>query len=199
MKWSKFNYLFESKKYGFFIYNSRTNAFLKISKELYSYFLNNEDKYINDTDICLKEAIIDLKEAKILVGDEEDENYILQLKTLKYANSFSRSSLALVIAPTTACNFSCPYCYEHNLPQLRMDNEVEDGIMRFMRSFNIPNIELTWYGGEPLLNFKSIKRLLEKIEGDSNFNLVGHSLVTNGYFCTKCTRSRRLIFFLNFN
>ncbi len=185
MRWSKFNYLFESKKHGFFIYNSRSNAFLKISNDLYESLSNYKSKNIFNTDNGLIGVIENLKEAKIFVEDGEDENYMLQLKTLKYSNSFSRSNLALVIAPTTACNFSCPYCYEHNIPQLSMNKKVENDIMMFIRSFNIPNIELTWYGGEPLLNFNSIKRILRTIKDNNTLNLAGHSLVTNGYLLGK--------------
>jgi uncharacterized protein len=35
MKWSRYNFLFFSKKYGYFLYNSSTNAFLKLNLELF--------------------------------------------------------------------------------------------------------------------------------------------------------------------
>lgn len=35
MYWSRFNFLYESDKYGFLLYNTRTNALLSLTEKLY--------------------------------------------------------------------------------------------------------------------------------------------------------------------
>ncbi len=180
MKWSKFNYLFFSKKYGYFIYNSTTNALLKLNKELYNIL---ERIKLNEDNIILLEDDVkkNLIKAKILVDNKYDENYILKQKLLTYSAAFSTEYLHLVIAPTLGCNFACPYCYENNLGQNIMTTKVENDLLRFITNYNQDAVvDLAWYGGEPLIAFTTIKNILAKLK-KQNIKIGGHTLVTNGY------------------
>ena len=180
MRWSKFNYIFFSKKYGYFVYNSTTNAFFELNEELYD--ILKKIKQNADNIILLKDDIKKvLIKAKVLVGEKYDENYILKQKVLTYSSAFSSESLHLVIAPTLGCNFACPYCYEHNLEQNIMTTEVENNLLKFIKNYNKNSgVDIAWYGGEPLIAFKRIKSILKKLK-KQNIILDGHSLVTNGY------------------
>lgn len=183
MLYSKYNHLFQSKKYGFFIYNSRTNSFFKLEKSLYN-LLSEKNKNQNakiEIDKEIEEALIN---AKILVGKTEDANFYNQKKLLKYKNSFSTSTgMGIVIAPTMACNFVCPYCYEAGLPVNKMTKKVENGIIKFIEETNEVGKDLTlcWHGGEPLICFDVMDRILTKIRTSEKINLKEHHLVTNGY------------------
>ena len=181
MKWSKFNYIYKSKKHGYFIYNAVTNSFLRINEELYGICRMVESDFTKISLIDLK-IQKELVKAKILTTEYDDENYIIQAKYLKRLRSFNQTSLGLVIAPTYTCNFACPYCYEENLPNIHMSEAVEDNIITFIKSFEIAKeLLLCWHGGEPLLRFDSIKNILSKIRSTPEINLTQHHLVTNGY------------------
>lgn len=183
MVWSKYNYLYESARYGYFLYNSRTNSFLSISKDLFESLneIKNDRNEINVEDID-KDIVDELIKAKVIVHRFDDNNYVNQKKYLKYLENFNTRSLGLVIVPTCACNFSCPYCYEHNLPVDIMNEKVEDQVLTFIQSFKeSKNLHICWHGGEPLIAYDSMKRLLNKIKNDKSINLTVHSLVTNGY------------------
>ena len=104
----------------------------------------------------------------------------------KRFESFSGRTLSLVIAPTLACNFACPYCYEANHPASIMPKVVEDNIIRFIKSYETvcDKLEICWEGGEPLIGFETIKSLFAKIETKTSLKIEEHIIVTNGYLLT---------------
>ena len=184
MIFSKYNFLFESKKHGYFLYNSLTNSFLKLNSDLYEllYEIKSNPASIADLDEEVKKTLI---KAKNLVEQHDDDSFFIQKNYLAYFNSFSAKGMGVIIVPTMACNFACPYCYEENLPTNKMSEEVQNKIIKFIESHNntsekIP-IHLCWHGGEPLLAFDVIQSLLEKIKKSNKINIVSHDLVSNGY------------------
>lgn len=63
-----------------------------------------------------------------------------------------------------------------------MTEKVEDQLINFIKSFeNCSKLQLCWHGGEPLIAFENIKRILHKINKEDKIQLTGHTLVTNGY------------------
>ena len=44
-----------------------------------------------------------------------------------------------------------------------MDEETETAIIDYINSIKPRTLDITWYGGEPLMNFKTIERLTDKI------------------------------------
>jgi uncharacterized protein len=181
MIFSKYNYLFDSKKYGYFIYNSRTNSFLKLDKSLYKTLLEHQKSNANN--IVLEPETLDiLNKSKVFVSQNEDNNFYTQRKFIKYQKCFSVTDMGIVIAPTMACNFMCPYCYEADLPATVMSEEVQSEVIKFIESNNgSNNLTLCWHGGEPLLAFDAMKNILDNIENSDKINLRSHQLVTNGY------------------
>lgn len=183
MKWSRYNYLYQSPKYGYFLYNSRTNSFMNLEYEIYEILSKYSKLQGEDLDITIfnEEDVETLINAKVLVNNFDDDNYISQKKFLKYNANFNNQTLGLVIVPTCACNFACPYCYEHNLPNNVMSKETVDNLIKFIKSFKESKyLNICWHGGEPLMGYESMKRFLIKIK-ESSINLTSHSMVSNGY------------------
>lgn len=181
LQWSRYNFLYHSGKNGYFLYNSRTNSFMKVDEELYLSLKGIERGGMVDTGLFSEDLLQGLLEAKALVFPGEDDNYVVQKKYLRYRQKFDSSILGLVVVPTYACNFACPYCYEHDLPNEMMDEGTEDAIVRFACSFpGIWGVQLCWHGGEPLLGFTSMKRLLKKMRG-AGVRILVHDMVSNGY------------------
>lgn len=89
--------------------------------------------------------------------------------------------MGLVIAPTTACNFNCPYCFEPKLSPKFMTQDTIANLKRFIRGYpDVKEIHLTWYGGEPLLAFRQIKQIYEMFKSEDIPAIVSTSIVTNG-------------------
>jgi len=179
---SKYNFLLNSKKHGYFIYNSVTNSFFKLNEELFNILSITKDNpsKIKELNIKVKDNLI---KSKVIVSKFDDENYITKKKYLSYAKSFSNNSLGLVLVPTMNCNFACPYCYEDSLPTHKMTEEIQDKIVAFAESFDVAkkNIGICWHGGEPLIAFDVMVSLLDKLYSSKNINITSHDLVTNGY------------------
>ena len=102
------------------------------------------------------------------------------------------SYLTLTIAPTTACNFKCVYCYESGITPLSakaQTNLLEDTIS-FVKLFkNTKYLRVTWYGGEPLLQFEYIEKMSHRLlEMFDNYNA---RMITNAYLLDKA-KSQKL-------
>lgn len=183
MKWSRYNLLFKSEKIGNILFNSRTRALLRLDEDTYKIFNNlKEDisKNINNID---KSDFCKLQDNKILVSDDEDEQFLHALQYNKQIRSYSSRSLGVIVCPTLSCNFSCPYCYEHNLPNVKMSETTQDNLIEFINRHKecMDGLVLNWHGGEPLIAFDTIKQIYEKIEKKSLLPIIHSSMVTNGY------------------
>lgn len=179
MKYSIYNYIFESEEYGFLLYNSETNAFLKLNELMYSNLKRIKEGQVS-IDCLDSETISAFSNAKIFVADDND--FILKKKFRRYMNSFMSKSLGLAIAPTTFCNFKCPYCYEENRASVYMNEKTVENLISFMKKRSPDgSVYITWYGGEPLAAFGIIKKIMEQISNEKEIRLLNHSIITNGY------------------
>lgn len=180
MKKSKYNILFEhnGSKYAF---NSFTCALNKVNDNFINILdcieSNTKEKCIED-----KQLIDNMLQAGYLIDDDHDE-----LKALQFFNfnkKFNDDKLYITIAPTLACNFACPYCYETAKPGI-MTQEVQDKTIEFIRK-NLKNkkhLIVLWFGGEPLLAKDVIYNLSSRMismceEMDINYSA---TMVSNSY------------------
>ena len=180
MYWSKYNIVFKSH-HGDFIYNTYTNNLMKIDTPLLSCL----DKIKNGNLSCLtEEEVLTLKNNMILV--ENDANIYRSIKLQRSMSRLDTSYLTLTIAPTTACNFKCIYCYESGIAPLSTNaqSELLEDTVAFVKLFkNTKYLRVTWYGGEPLLQFNYIEKLSHKLMSLIN-NYQAH-MVTNAYLLDK--------------
>ena len=175
MNWSYYNTIIKRKGKNL-LYNSLTNSFAEFTDKQFDVLLKIKNNEINTDNIDFN-FLSQLKEAKILVESDEDER--LKIDYLTNYNRFDRSRLELTIFPTLDCNFRCSYCYE-TLQKIKMSDETLDDIITFIKKHKyIEEIYVTWMGGEPLLEFDSIKRLSMKIL-DIGIPYDA-SLITNGF------------------
>lgn len=92
------------------------------------------------------------------------------------------------ILTTTFCNASCPYCYEIGVKSIAMSCETAQAVADFIltQSINASEIEIEWFGGEPLLNVSVIdlicKEILCKKPEQTFFK---SSIITNGFLISK--------------
>ena len=107
--------------------------------------------------------------AQLKVGGYIIENDFSELDLLRhrqYMSQYANPALSLTIAPTINCNLACPYCFESHVKG-KMSKEVINGIADFVLSRvkekKIDRIDVTWYGGEPLLYPDVIEDLSQKL------------------------------------
>jgi uncharacterized protein len=176
---SIFNFTYNRKLDENVIYNTFSKALVLLN-----------DKEFQEYKSCVYE---DEKMKKIFIENgilvKRDINEMDFLKYFHYKTKFSNDSLFLTIAPTLDCNFGCPYCYE-NRRHGKMSLDIQNALIEYIKEKienGVKYLDITWYGGEPLLYLDIVTNLSKKIlviSKNANCFLKMH-MVTNGYLLTK--------------
>lgn len=191
LKLSDYNVIIDEIDDGdLLIYNSFTSALGVLEKKnkfIYDNVENLKSECLSKDEL---ECVQAMKENGFLIDKNFNEYNAIKVKN--HRNRYSKESLALTIAPTMACNLSCPYCYEKNVDKSRsMTKDVQKKLIEFIES-KIKNLKLltvAWYGGEPLLGLNVIKDLSKDIITLCEDNEVEYlaDIVTNGTLLDKET------------
>ena len=108
---------------------------------------------------------------------------------LKYLEEITEPILRLTIVPTYRCNFRCPYCYQDHEHSIIMDEETQEAIIKYVRKHisKYTAVEISWFGGEPLLCKDIIIRINSELKRICNdrYKQFKSSITTNGYGLTK--------------
>lgn len=120
-----------------------------------------------------------------LVEKNKDElkEVIDRFKTIRNDESIMR----LIILPAETCNFRCTYCYE-SFREIIMENHTKNSIINFIEKniYKLKILEVSWFGGEPLLALNQILDLTEKckkLAESFSVNFIS-DLTTNGFLLT---------------
>lgn len=97
--------------------------------------------------------------------------------------------LGIMLVITMDCNFNCPYCFEkdnRNASYLRRSfiPDIISFIEKMFAHHNFDGLDVTFTGGEPMLNFEVIKEFVNHLHSTPNRKVFGHisySIITNGY------------------
>ena len=175
-KESQFNQIIECEGHNY-IYNSATKA------TILKYTENNLLDIFNAAD-SEKQQI--MRDYGFVVSDEVDE--ISEQKYIYYKHFFNSDTLGIVLVPSMACNFSCPYCFEEPFREVRSDTTYFSTLYKYAeKEFSkYRHVSISLFGGEPLLFFEEMSAFLRFIKEDSEkkgYSLVT-SIVTNGSLLT---------------
>ena len=81
---------------------------------------------------------------------------------------------------TNRCNLGCVYCQTNSKSQCDMDRNTASKVLEFIFSVRNPNINIEFQGGEPLLNWQTLRFFIDYTR---RYNLTGRkvslSLVSN--------------------
>lgn len=185
MKSSKFNILYEdpgNEETVLFnsLYGSITiwdKSGINIAKELLE---NPNENVLDETSIFVMKNLI---ECKYIIDGDIDEIKIVEKRKIR--SMIDKNYLDVIIMPNMTCNFACPYCFESHIPDSFMTDETEEAINRWLKD-HIPKfkeLQLNWFGGEPLLSFEriiAISKFAQEICNDNNVYFL-NSITTNGY------------------
>lgn len=104
-----------------------------------------------------------LQKNQFLVPDDFDEQAIVEYK--KLCDKMDTTMYHVVINVTLDCNLKCWYCYETKIRKSNLQENVLEAIklnisLHYKRN-RFKTLKLSFFGGEPFLNFKSIRDILE--------------------------------------
>ena len=190
LKLSCYNVVVDVAEASVHIWNTRNASIVELTPDEWA-----ELQKGNYSSPIIKEELPALIRNGILVAKDLDEysSVVFQAKTKQYNPLFD--SFGLVIAPTLACNYNCPYCFEKQIESSHycMSAEVQKLLTEkldqlFSERKEIENFRITWFGGEPLLAYEKVIVPLQKAvikickKHDVTFKA---NIVTNGYFLTQ--------------
>jgi uncharacterized protein len=160
VKVSKYTFLFAIKE-AYYIYNTLSNALLKINKNGYDILIKsqsqNDEINKNKIDNELYEELIF---RRFLTENDRDE--FLVYKAMVEGIRNSNDTMHLTVAPTMDCCFSCKYCFEKKSHSY-FTNYTMDSIIGYVKKYkHIKSIHLTWFGGEPLMAIDKMQKFYNR-------------------------------------
>lgn len=191
MKPSIFNFIWPAEQRDkVIVFNSRTTALIELDKDC-AEVLNKPCFDFEELSFGNRLLVEGMKEGGFVVDDEIDE-----LKVVKFTynrRKYAPGGMSLTITPTLLCNFACTYCFQQpgegedrpNCTHTVMSKPVQQELFNFVSRAvkNLKSLQVTWYGGEPLLAREVIFDLSEKfirLAAENNITYLAY-MVTNGY------------------
>lgn len=180
---SRYCHFFKTSESVCLAYSSKHNSFLELSEDLYDFLKNCVDNKTADiSDKLPKDVLTILEREGFICSVNDDDEFVLKSQFITQTVQHDKSKLHLVLVPTLNCNFNCPYCFETEKRNSLMNNQTIDHLIEFINSFErLKEINITWYGGEPLLAMHVIENILNRITTTIPIPLNKHSIITNGY------------------
>lgn len=152
----------------------------QVIEDIYSIYQNDVDR--TEVEECYNQ-VLDLKNQGVLFSKDTFESMAGELKA---KTSGVVKALCLHVAHT--CNLNCEYCFasqgKYHGERAIMPFEVGKRALDFLveNSGSRTNLEVDFFGGEPLMNFDVVKDLVKyarSIEKEKNKNF-RFTLTTNG-------------------
>lgn len=184
MKWSRYSHLFASKRNGWLLYNSASNAFLQLPDDTAAAIQKIRDDVDSFDFSAAPQLYLVLRSSGFIIEEGKDDAFYNILKMHRLTANYAVNTLMLTIAVTRNCNFDCSYCYEGNRTGKPMSETVAENVLKFAEQHHrMENLMITWYGGEPLLAIDRIRTMTKKFMAlDKKYTAM---LVTNGYLLTQ--------------
>lgn len=186
MKYSCFNSIIPLTSQTNLLYNSFSDSFMVVKADMKQMI----EKDCNGLSEKIPNLNAQLIQGGFYVPDELNE--FEQLKELSQKIVQNKSEYFVIVNPTLACNFKCWYCYENHLPGSRMSKNILNRLYFLFDNIvketpNLQSFPVAFFGGEPLIYFKSI--VMPLIEYHENLcrknNLSSHiSFTSNGGLIT---------------
>ncbi|MCC8080550.1 MAG: 4Fe-4S cluster-binding domain-containing protein [Lachnospiraceae bacterium] len=172
---------------GTLLYNVLTKELLLLAGDEYTCLKDNQLLQVGCFQTADKEIYQYLYENWFLVPmTHDDKKLALEVRELAALMSPQEGLSFYMIMTTTDCNARCFYCYEQGCKKESMSSQIASDTGRFIRNSRSENeIELHWYGGEPLYNPEAIDAITDDLTEHSVpfFS----SMTSNAYFFNKKT------------
>lgn len=190
-----FVHLFETQG-GKYIFDVNTNAIIKTQDDTFSLLKDLLNNHSCDNDLLYEsyekdKTIRRLKENGFLLSKKVKElvNPVSNILEIYLSNKLE----AIVLQVTQQCNLRCEYCaysgqyLNRGHKNVRMSLETAKKGIEFLieNSRDVEQVNIGFYGGEPLLEFELMKKAILYAKEISEGKKVTFSFTTNGTLFTK--------------
>lgn len=186
----------KKSRYIFFIENSRDEVIIYHSATGFI-LLCSESEYIQKAEIIEDSETIIYDESNDLVSLLYNKGVLLDIdfdedahiRQMYEENVINRKQLMLTLIVTRQCNFRCVYCGQKH-ENKRMMKDTYDAIIEFIKKMFITNrfksVSVSFFGGEPLLEYNNIIYFLHKLREFSKESGISYyaGMTTNAYLLT---------------
>ena len=167
MRLSNYNIYYPIKeKKKIVLYNTLSKALLIIDERSIEHLRKiTEDENLRKLDLYKV-----LEQNGFILKANVDESKIFRVvyNQIKYHSGVLLTS----IMTTYNCNLNCEFCYEKGLKtderKISMSRNTADRVIKFIKKMNsqrhFKELFILWYGGEPFLNPKIIKYILNELD-----------------------------------
>ncbi|MGA2350872.1 MAG: radical SAM protein [Terracidiphilus sp.] len=181
---SQFNARTVAKDGTLLLYNSFSGAFSGLpphAREKAEALLHKEGTSVEQTGIAKY-----MLDRGFLVPDTANE--LNKFRALYGFQHYRSDWMSLVLLASEECNFRCVYCYE-SYARGTMEPWVRQAIvaMAERRIKELRRLEISWFGGEPLLGLDAIRDISPRLQDLARENHVNFSssMTTNGFLLTQ--------------
>ncbi|MDQ0201530.1 radical SAM/SPASM domain-containing protein [Neobacillus ginsengisoli] len=179
---SRFNAISHADNGDLILYNSYSGAIVSFSVEEKQEVMSALKREGLPGD--LSDLLQPLADAGFLVPENIDEE---RRASFLHQSLHRTDTMHLIVMPTEACNFRCTYCYQ-TFPYGKMKQEVREGLKRHIeqKAGSLQHLNISWFGGEPMLALDVIQELSESILKTVNQHDISYTaeMSTNGYLLT---------------
>lgn len=101
----------------------------------------------------------------VVKEDFEERKSVQQLRALLKKLNPSKRVTGFTILPTTECNARCYYCFESDYKRCTMTKEIVSDVVDYIAKVcKGEPVEISWFGGEPLVGKKIISQICEGLK-----------------------------------
>lgn len=141
--------------------NFMNNSYIILNRELHKMYENADSvDGLQTQNKMLYKALV---EYEFIINDDFDELSYIEFEKKK--TKFDNSLYHIIVNPTLDCNLSCWYCYERKQKKSVILNDVIESIKKNIIVHNdqspFRTLKLSFFGGEPFLQFNAIKDITE--------------------------------------
>jgi len=182
---SNYNILLKGKE-KLVVWNTLSDKMQVLEKGtfFYNFYIDNNELHESNLEDDDYSALYAQKLNGFLKEKNNEEAFKAEHKLISKRES---DSLSAVITTTFSCNFNCSYCCQGTEKQPGVFGyEVSSKIVELWKESGKAKLNITWYGGEPLLfankvinESTQIKSIVENLRGTYKAQIY-----TNGYLIT---------------
>jgi uncharacterized protein len=184
LKASFYNFSVDLEDHRLALLNLKTGSFLYTDSQdetdLVLKILANPNEFIHEFETER------LFETGFLVELDKNELESILHKHEQYCKT--PELIHIILLPAETCNFKCPYCFVYTHRGIYMKDWVYEAIYKYLERMAVSgltkSIQITWFGGEPLLasdKIISFMNRLKKFTQNEQIEIKS-TLITNGYY-----------------
>lgn len=134
-------------------------------------------------------GVADLENSAYVLPSEKVDLSVVKTSSELQENDRRRERLQLIILPTERCNFRCLYCYE-DFGHGAMTPQILGALTNLLKRIGhqLLTLEIDWFGGEPLLAYDYVKKVMRYVEFDmpkeKRMRLIS-GMSTNGFLLSR--------------